>query len=26
MLDRFGKALDDTTARLSPRQRASLRA
>jgi len=26
MLDRFGKALDDTAARLSPRQRASLRA
>ena len=26
MLDRFGKALDDTVARLSPRQRASLRA
>ena len=26
MLDRFGKGLDDTMARLSPRQRASLRA
>ena len=26
MLDRFGKALDDTAAQLSPRQRASLRA
>ncbi|MGH6973542.1 MAG: aspartate aminotransferase family protein [Stellaceae bacterium] len=26
MLDRFGKALDDTAARLPPRQRASLRA
>jgi len=26
MLDRFGKALDDTAARLSPRQRAPLRA
>ncbi len=26
MLDRFGKALDDAAARLSPRQRASLRA